>query len=327
MAYDWNTKYLYGDVYDYVNDPQWATYGQLQSGDEPAFDPVWDPTTNEAVKALAEPGMTFGTQYDGDMTRSAVFDPSGSVAYGGEPSVYEPFKIIPDALLPLAAFAIGAPLLGSAAGIPIPAGTPTLGGLFGAGESAAGTSTGGSSLLAQQTIPNIAAEAVIPEGLAGMGTLPSFELPALAAAGGATGASLGGSVLAQQAIPNITAEAVIPEGLAGMGTVPPVVLPGTGGLLGTLKDAGTDALSFLKENKWALPLLGAGLGGLGGGSSGGGGYVDSGYRPTIKRGGFAPSAKPSYMQPQQVAPQGLLAPLPKTGVENSGLWRYGPFGG
>lgn len=62
----------------------------------------------------------------------------------------------------------------------------------------------------------------------------------------------------------------------------------------------------------------------GSGSSGGGGYVDSGYRPTISRGGFNAAPQARQMAPQ---PTGLLT-TPTTGQPNSGLWRYsGLLGG
>ena len=60
------------------------------------------------------------------------------------------------------------------------------------------------------------------------------------------------------------------------------------------------------------------------GGSGGspGGYKDSGWRPTISRGGWNPNA-----QARQMPMQRTLLNLPTTGNQNSGLWRYGLLGG
>lgn len=95
----------------------------------------------------------------------------------------------------------------------------------------------------------------------------------------------------------------------------------------------TGPLDGLKAWATANPeiakLLFSGAGALlntagGGGGSGGGGYVDSGYRPTISRGGF--NAAP---QARQMAPQPTMGLLntPTTGQPMSGLWRYGLLGG
>lgn len=93
--------------------------------------------------------------------------------------------------------------------------------------------------------------------------------------------------------------------------------------------AGSTAANWLKDNPTLGKLLFSGAGALlsatgGGGGSGGGGYVDSGYRPTINRGGF--NAAP---QARQMAPQPTMGLLntPTTGQPMSGLWRYGLLGG
>lgn len=93
--------------------------------------------------------------------------------------------------------------------------------------------------------------------------------------------------------------------------------------------AGSTAANWLKDNPTLGKLLFSGAGALlntagGGGGSGGGGYVDSGYRPTISRGGF--NAAP---QARQMAPQPTMGLLntPTTGQPMSGLWRYGLLGG
>lgn len=93
--------------------------------------------------------------------------------------------------------------------------------------------------------------------------------------------------------------------------------------------AGSNVVDFLKANPALGRLLFSGAGALlsatgGGGGGGGGGYVDSGYRPTISRGGF--NAAP---QARQMAPQPTMGLLntPTTGQPMSGLWRYGLLGG
>lgn len=91
--------------------------------------------------------------------------------------------------------------------------------------------------------------------------------------------------------------------------------------------AGSTAANWLKDNPTLGKLLFSGAGALlsatgGGGNSGGGGYVDSGYRPTISRGGF--NAAP---QARQMAPNMGLLNTPTTGQPMSGLWRYGLLGG
>lgn len=87
--------------------------------------------------------------------------------------------------------------------------------------------------------------------------------------------------------------------------------------------AGSSVVDFVKANPTLGRLLFSGAGALlntVGGPSGSspGGYVDSGYRPNISRGGFnaAPQARQMAAQPT-----GLLM-APGRGEANSGLWRY-----
>lgn len=89
----------------------------------------------------------------------------------------------------------------------------------------------------------------------------------------------------------------------------------------------SSAAEWMKANPTAGRLLMSGASGLlsaSGGSSGGssGGYKDSGYRPTITRGGWQPSVTPRSMA---LTPTSIN--LPTTGQPNSGLWRYGLLGG
>jgi hypothetical protein len=143
------------------------------------------------------------------------------------------------------------------------------------------------------------------------------------AAPAAAAATLAASTMATDPA-NYSNEGVNPTDRANMGpdakSVPTV-------------DVSTTPLDSLKAWATANPqmarMLFSGAGALlsatgGSGSSGGGGYVDSGYRPTISRGGFDPSPQARQMAPQ---PTGLLT-TPTTGQPNSGLWRYsGLLGG
>ena len=89
----------------------------------------------------------------------------------------------------------------------------------------------------------------------------------------------------------------------------------------------SDFAAWAKANPQLAKLLFAGAGSAIGGSggSGGGGYVDSGYRPTISRGGFMSQASPTLSPTQSVA--GLISMPGQPGAQNSGLWRYGLLGG
>lgn len=88
----------------------------------------------------------------------------------------------------------------------------------------------------------------------------------------------------------------------------------------------SSAAEWMKANPTAGRLLMSGVSGLlsasGGSSGGSGGYKDSGYRPTITRGGWQPSVTPRSMA---LTPTSIN--LPTTGQPNSGLWRYGLLGG
>jgi hypothetical protein len=87
----------------------------------------------------------------------------------------------------------------------------------------------------------------------------------------------------------------------------------------------SQAADWMKANPTAGRLLMSGatslLSASDGGSSGGG-YKDSGYRPTITRGGWSPNVQARQMPTQSV---GLLN-RPTTGQPMSGLWRYGLLG-
>lgn len=74
--------------------------------------------------------------------------------------------------------------------------------------------------------------------------------------------------------------------------------------------------------RMAFSAAGGLLSASGGSSGGSGGYRDSGYRPTVSRGGWQPSVTQRTMPTTP-----LSLNLPTTGQPNSGLWRYGLLGG
>jgi hypothetical protein len=151
--------------------------------------------------------------------------------------------------------------------------------------------------------------------------LASIGLPEL---GGAM-AGLGGPAIGPEAIPGLLGPtAALPPLPPMTPSVPSVPGVPASSPIQPIKDAASSAFDFLKDNKWALPLLGAGLSGLSGQQKTGG-YVDSGYRPTITRNPSG-APKPSYMP---LNPVGLLGGgqygmlnTPQQGNANSGLWRY-----
>jgi hypothetical protein len=189
--------------------------------------------------------------------------------------------------------------------------------------------------LGAATVPTIPTTAAIGGGAIGgglgmLGTIPAgagevAALPTMAEAG------LGAATMP-----------VVPEvasfgGVGMLGTLPevpppvdplptnaeagiaPAVVPTIPAVPAVTESGGL--LDYLKAN----PRLVAGLAGglLGGaGGSGSGGYSYSGPMPTITRGGWKPTATPTYSAP-------AAAPLlnTKPGQANSGLWRYMLGGG
>lgn len=107
---------------------------------------------------------------------------------------------------------------------------------------------------------------------------------------------------------------------------------GSGGTLGTGGTSGSpfsiggaaqsvgNAVSALTPSQ--LGQLAAGVagavGGATGSTSGSGGYKDDGYRPTIDRTGWSPTATATLGQDDGI---GLIT-LPRKGQKNDGLWRY-----
>lgn len=314
--YNWTDQQSIGSLDSIVNDPGWATYGQLQSGDSAAFDPAITAAERAALMPYLGTGATLGYQDDGRMMRTVARDANGSILYATEPQYHQPDNVWKDAVLPMAAFALGAPALGSAMGIPIPVGTPTLSGLFGGsggiadggyGEVVAGeggSAAGGIDGLAGTMI----GDAPMASSAAGLGMTEAG-----AAAGGidalASGMPLGDAPMASGTGAGFSPFGQIGEALKATGI--------------------TNAAQWLKDNPMMGKLLFSGAGALlsaSGSKGGSGGYVDSGYRPTVSRDGW--SANPQA----KTQAQGLLASfqpqaLPKTGNANSGLWRYGLLGG
>jgi len=76
-------------------------------------------------------------------------------------------------------------------------------------------------------------------------------------------------------------------------------------------------LSTSQLGQIAAGVAGA-VGGATGSTSGSGGYKDDGYRPTIDRTGWSPTATPTLGQDSGI---GLIS-IPKKGQKNDGLWRY-----
>jgi len=117
------------------------------------------------------------------------------------------------------------------------------------------------------------------------------------------------------------------------GTGPNLFTPtGSGGLLGTggvqgspfsiggAAQTAANALSNLSPSQLgqiAAGVAGA-VGGATGSTSGSGGYKDDGYRPTIDRTGWSPTATATLGQDDGI---GLIT-LPRKGQKNDGLWRY-----
>lgn len=236
----------------------------------------------------------------------------------------------------MAAMAYGVPMLGEAAGA------------AGAGEAAAA-----GSLTAGVTPASVAAaEAALPTALssAPLSTTLAAPLAELGSVGGLSETAV--STLPSMVAPT-TAASTAPyvmssadkaamlsgeaygPGMSGLQTSAyDTALGATGSktladLAANAAGAGSTAANWLKDNPTLGKQLFSGAGALlntagGGGGSGGGGYVDSGYRPTISRGGFnaAPQARQMASQPTM----GLLS-TPTTGQPMSGLWRYGLLGG
>jgi hypothetical protein len=146
----------------------------------------------------------------------------------------------------------------------------------------------------------------------GIGTLGTIEAGSGAVASLPTMAELG---LGAATVPTIPTTAAIGGGLGMLGTLLPAVpaVTESGGLL-----------DYLKANPRLVAGLAGGLlgGADAGGGGGGGGYSYSGPMPTITRGGWKPTATPTYSAP-------AAAPLlnTKPGQANSGLWRYKLGGG
>jgi hypothetical protein len=381
--YAWTDQAGYGSLDELVNNPAWSNYGKVQSGDEAAFDPVWNQQDNEAAKQFLGQGATVGYQDDGRMQRNVIKDASGNVVQGFDPTYHTPTNFWKDAFLPMASFALGAPQLGALGGIPIPAGTPTLAGLLGSQQpaqsvanSANSANSGVSQSLAdlvgqsapaeaagsgvQSALNELVGQSMVPQGAFGVNGAVQDALDELVGLNmsrpdyfGNLAESLGGTPYVptpdqsidvtgtkQAPIPEVPnavypdfqepqpeiPNAVYPDFQAPQPEIPNAIYPDGAGTGATgapsvvpNPNATTGVMDWLKENgKWLSPLLGAGMGLLDGGGSSSGGYKDSGYRPTINRGGWSPSATKA----PSVTPNIGLLNIPKTGVENAGLWRF-----
>jgi len=191
------------------------------------------------------------------------------------------------------------------------------GGAF-SGAPEAGASSGGATSFVDPSSPayGFGAEPTLQTGFEGL-----YADPAIAgeAAGGfgvgpydfgqtsltGTGPSFGDVASGVNAASNVA---------DGTKTTPETTTPG--------KSFMDDPLAWLKANpeigKLLFAGLGAGLTQAGGSTGNTGGYQDSGYRPTISRGGWQPSVQPearSLLTPQVNLPTGK-------GLPYAGLWRY-----
>jgi hypothetical protein len=209
------------------------------------------------------------------------------------------------------------------------------GGLLTGGAEAAGAAGGVDSLsayadtLAKGVTPwetslgsfggTTAAAANLPELLGpGMGslfdaaalTMPAWDYGSLADSLPDALNGLSGSALPVPGVPNAPSPKAPPTTppTAPPTTPPPVDAAAPSAMPDWLKDYG----------KYLAPLLGGAVGLLGGDQKSSGGYTDSGYRPTITRGGWSPSAGKA----PTVTPNIGLLNIPTTGVENAGLWRF-----
>lgn len=145
---------------------------------------------------------------------------------------------------------------------------------------------------------------------------PSLLAPALGAGAVAAGAALTPS----------TPTAPSPQGSLTENITPKAVEAAEAGLPSnsTMDQLKTWAAANPQLAKMAFSGATSLLSTAGGGGGGGGGYKDSGYRPTITRGGWQARATPGV-------PTGLLnnmrpVNLPGQGQANDGLWRYGLLG-
>lgn len=226
---------------------------------------------------------------------------------------------------------------------------------MGMGETAVGgTTLGTAGTVASTLAPEVIASTVAPE-VAGSGLL--------APSAGQTITITGAAATAPWWAPVATAATALP--IINSLTTPSTPTPDVpdpyanetnklnrqgqqpGGDLGNMGGPGTPTVPTVNVNSpwdqfsaWAranpelarLAFSGAGslLSAAGGTSSSAPAYKDSGYRPTISRGGF--QARVPTASIPSTGPTGLLNPsfkpvtLPSTGQPMDGLWRYGLLG-
>lgn len=230
-------------------------------------------------------------------------------------------------------FGIASSLLGAAGG-------SFIGAASGLGSMASGALSGGMAAGAQDPdLSSIGKGALLGGAIGGvtdyLGSTPTYE------AGGQSAAPWANQGSAPAWYQEMTQQSVAPWASSS-----PSLMGGIGGTLGSLPEVpapsdpmptnaesgittaevptipavpgatGGGLLEYLKAN----PRLVAGLaGGLLGGAEGGasGGYSYSGQMPTISRGGWSPTATPTYAQPAAQKPLNI-----QQGQANSGLWRY-----
>jgi len=264
-------------------------------------------------------GYTYAVQptYNGGQ-KNVWLDPQGQPVAGSEREVAAPND---------GAFWNAAMLAG--AGITAGIGTGYLGG---SGAAGTGAGAGGSSLAGSYGGAGALGDASLLTG----GSLGTVAQPAAGLTYG--GSALGGGLSAAGAgltgggTPSYLAEGAltpmeVPSQAWQNPTTPEIATPETlsSNAIGTLPSSPGGTSGGLLNSLTSNPRLIAGLAGglLGGaGAEGGGGYSYDGPMPTITRGGWSPTATPTYSQPA-AAPRLNLQP----GQANSGLWRYMLGGG
>ena len=285
-------------------------------------------------------GYTVSTPLGGTTYRTDVVDMNGNLLRSNEHDAGADKYGLGD-MAKMAAFALGANALGGLTG-EAASGSLTAGvtpASVAASEAALPTALSSAPLttalaapaaeltaggLLAETAPGVFAPATLSE--AAVSSLPTLAAPAAAATAPTVMSSADKAAM-------LSGDAYGPGMTGAQTSAYDATLGATGSK--TLADAassvvgaGSTAADWIKANPTLAKMLFSGAGALlsatgGGGGNGNGGYVDSGYRPTISRGGF--NAQP---QARQMAPQPTMGLLTHTtGQPMSGLWRYGLLGG
>ena len=288
---------------------EWANY-QDQGGDSGGSAPE-----TPDFSSLSGMGAGFG-DYGGGNRYEALVGANGQ-EIAGNPYFYDEPALFQGQDLAQAAALVGGGALGMNAlfgGLGGAAGAAggaaaSDGGLMLAGEYGGAGALGDASLLTGSSLGTVAQPAA---GLTFGGTTGGMLSAANAGlSGGGTPAGMMDSALTPMDVPSAEWQnPTTPTSATPAATLDP------SGTLPTGAATGGGLLNALTSNPRLIAGLAGGL--LGGaGAEGGGGYSYNGPMPTITRGGWSPSATPTYSQP---------APAPRLNVQpgqaNSGLWRF-----